>query len=104
MTDNFLVRRHRANRIMLSLTGACTVISLSVLFVVLGYITWKGGSSLNWDFITNLPKPVGETGGGIVNAIIGSAKIVGLAACFGVPIGVLGAVYLAEYGGTRMAF
>ncbi len=104
MKDRYLASRHRANWIMLSLTGVCTAISLAVLFVVLGYIAWKGVSAVNWDFITKLPKPVGESGGGIVNAIVGSAKIVGLAACLGVPVGVFGAVYLAEYGGTKMAF
>ncbi len=104
MTDALLARRHRANWIMLGLTGVCTVIALSVLFFILGYIAWKGASAIDWNFITKLPKPVGEEGGGIVNAIVGSLKIVGLAACFGVPVGVLGAVYLAEYGGTKMAF
>jgi phosphate transport system permease protein len=57
-----------------------------------------GASSLNWAFLTELPKPVGESGGGIANAVFGSAKVVGLASLIGVPIGISAGVYLAEYG------
>lgn len=89
---------------MLALTGLFTVISLSVLFFILGYIAFHGLSSLNWDFFTKLPKPVGESGGGIANSIVGSFKIVGLASLMGIPLGVLGAVYLAEYGNNRIGF
>jgi len=56
---------------------------------------------VNWDFFTQLPKPVGVVGGGMANAIAGSFELLGLAAMIGVPIGVLGGVYLAEYGSTR---
>ena len=61
----------------------------------------SGVGSLNLAFFTNLPKPVGETGGGMVNAIVGSGELLALAAILGVPIGVLGGVYLAEYGTAR---
>lgn len=99
-----LVRRKRHNAFMLSLTAACTLIALSVLFSILGYITWKGLSSISWTFLTRLPAPVGEAGGGIANAIVGSMKLVLMAAALGVPIGVLGGVYLAEYGNGRVGF
>lgn len=89
---------------MFGLTALCAAIALSSLFFILGYIAWKGASALSWPFLTQLPKPLGETGGGIANAIVGSAKIVGLAALIGAPLGVLGGIYLAEYGDDKLAF
>jgi ABC-type phosphate transport system permease subunit len=59
-----------------------------------------GASSINWAFFTQLPKPVGETGGGMANAIVGTFVLLAQAAVFGVPVGVLGGVFLSEYGGT----
>jgi phosphate transport system permease protein len=75
-----------------------------VLFFILGYLVFHGGTSVSWNFFTKLPAPVGETGGGMANAIVGSAKLLLLATLFGVPIGFLGAVYLAEFSGSAMAF
>jgi phosphate transport system permease protein len=83
---------------MLSLTGVCTVTVIGVLFFILGYITYYGIAALDWDFFTKLPKPVGETGGGMANAIVGTLKLLLLASLIGVPIGFIGGVYLAEYG------
>jgi len=98
-------RRRAINALMLGLTAVCAALSAGVLLAILGYIAWKGASSLSWSFLTNLPKPVGEAGGGIANAIVGSAKVVGLAGLIGIPIGVLAGIYLAEYGkGRRFAF
>ena len=77
---------------------------VSVLFLILGYLVINGGRSLNWDFFTQLPKPVGETGGGMANAIVGSLKLLFLAAIFGFPIGLMGGVYLAEFGGKTFSF
>ncbi|MFA5161302.1 MAG: phosphate ABC transporter permease PstA [Elusimicrobiales bacterium] len=91
-------KRKALNAAMAVLCGVCALISVLALFLILGYIVFKGIWAVNWDFITKLPKPVGETGGGIANAIAGSAKIVALAACMGAPVGVLGGIYLAEYG------
>ena len=65
-----LSQRQSKNKMMLTLTGFFTVLALSVLFFILGYIGFHGASAINWDFITKLPKPVGETGGGIANAIV----------------------------------
>jgi len=96
--------RKSLNFVMLSLTGVCALITVSVLIVILGYLAWNGGTSLHWSFFTNLPAPVGETGGGIANAIVGSAKLLLLAAVIGIPIGLLGAIYLAEYASPLPAF
>jgi phosphate transport system permease protein len=93
-------QRKLVNAAMLTLTGVCTVISVSVLFFILGYLFFQGGKSLNWDFLTKLPAPVGGTGGGMANAIVGSGKVLLLASLIGVPIGFLAGVYLAEYGGA----
>jgi len=96
--------RRIVNAVMLTLSGVCTVLVVSVLFFILGYLLLHGVSSLNWDFFTKLPKPSGETGGGMANAILGSAKVLLLATLIGVPIGFLAGVFLAEYSGKNFAF
>ena len=96
--------RKSVNVIMLSLTGACTLVIISVLFFILGYLVWNGGKDISWNFFTKLPASVGEPGGGMANAIVGSGKLLLLAMLFGVPIGVLGGVYLAEFGGRTFGF
>jgi len=96
--------RNITNAVMLSLSGVCTILVISVLFFILGYLLFHGISALNWNFFTQLPKPSGETGGGMANAIVGSGKILLLATCIGVPIGFLAGVYLAEYSGKVFAF
>ena len=89
---------------MLTMTGVCALVAASVLFLILGYLAIHGGASVNWNFFTKLPVPVGETGGGMANAILGSAKMLLLATLFGVPIGFFGAIYLAEFSGSTTAF
>lgn len=89
---------------MLAMTGVCALITVSALFFVLGDLVVHGGTSINWNFFTKLPAPVGETGGGMANAIVGSAKLLLLASLIGVPIGFFGGVYLAEFSGTTVAF
>lgn len=96
--------RKFVSNLMLTLTGVCALISVSVLFFILGYLVVRGGASINWNFFTKLPAPVGEVGGGMANAIVGSGKLLLLATLFGVPIGFLGAVYLAEFSGSTAAF
>ena len=96
-------RRQWVNTIAYTVTGLCALVTLGVLFFILGYVTVHGFSSLNWDFFTKLPKPVGETGGGMANAIVGTFKLIGLAAAFGLPVGVLGGIYLAEFGRRNTA-
>jgi phosphate transport system permease protein len=101
----FRVRwRKFVNIFMLSLTGACALATVSVLVLILGYLAWHGASSVNWDFFTKLPKPVGDVGGGMANAIVGSAKLLLIASLIGMPIGILAAVYLAEFGGKTFPF
>jgi phosphate transport system permease protein len=99
-----LAWRKSLNVFMLSLTGLCALLTVSALFFILGYLVWNGGKDLSWSFFTHLPAPVGEPGGGMANAIVGSLKLLLLAALFGVPIGLLGGVYLAEFGGRTVPF
>ncbi len=95
--------RQFVSNFMLTLTGICAVVSVSVLFFILGYLVYNGGTSINWAFFTQLPKPVGETGGGMANAIVGSAKLLMAASLLGVPIGFFGGIYLAEFSGSAVA-
>lgn len=84
--------------------GACVVavlLALVPLVSVLWYVTEKGIGGINLAFFTELPKPVGEKGGGMGNAIVGTLQLVGLACLFGIPPGVLAGIYLAEFGQTR---
>lgn len=99
-----LLWRKSLNVFMLSLTGLCALLTVSALFFILGYLVWNGGKDLSWSFFTHLPAPVGEAGGGMANAILGTMKLLLLAALFGVPIGLLGGVYLAEFGGRTVPF
>ena len=72
------------------------------LALVFSYLLINGAGSVNWDFFTKLPAPVGAVGGGMVNAIVGSLQLLALAGAIGIPVGVLGGVYLAEYGSARI--
>src|SRR6201997_3896362 len=103
MSNARLRWRKFVSNFMLAMTGVCAFVSVLVLFFILGYLLFNGGTSINWDFFTKLPKPVGEAGGGTANAIVGSGKILLLASLMGVPIGFLGGVYLAEFSGKGMA-
>ena len=96
--------RKGLSAVMMSLTGLCALLTVSVLVLVLGFLGWNGATALHWSFFTNLPVPTGETGGGIAYAIVGSAKLLFLATLVGVPVGLLGAVYLAEYASSIPAF
>ena len=96
--------RKFVSNFMLTMTGLCAFIAVSVLFLILGYLVYNGGTSISWNFFTKLPAPVGETGGGMANAIVGSGKLLLLATLFGVPIGFFGAIYLAEFSGSKTAF
>src|SRR6266480_4448104 len=97
--------RHTWRLIKSGAASAIALLSAVVVIAPLGfvffYLVEKGASSVNWSFFTELPKPVGVVGGGMANAIVGSFELLGLASLIGIPIGVLGGVYLAEYGTTR---
>ena len=99
-----IIWRKSLNYVMLTLTGVAAFAVVSVLFLILGYLIWNGGTSLSLNFFTQLPKPVGETGGGMANAIVGSLKLLFLAAIMGLPVGLLTGVYLAEFGGKTFSF
>src|ERR1700683_871938 len=104
MSRVLLIWRKLLNVVMLTLTGVAAFGVVAVLFLILGYLVWNGGKSLNLNFFTQLPKPVGETGGGMANAIVGSLKLLMLAALMGLPVGLLAGVYLAEFGGKTFSF
>jgi phosphate transport system permease protein len=77
------------------------VLVLAPLVAIFGYLVYRGVGSINWAFLTQLPKPVGETGGGMANAIVGSIFILGIASIIGVPFGIGAGIYLAEFGRNR---
>ncbi|MCC6745508.1 MAG: phosphate ABC transporter permease PstA [Acidobacteria bacterium] len=79
-------------------TGAAAVLVIAILVIILAYMAYKGVGSLDVAFFTELPKPAGETGGGIVNAIAGSLIMLALAMAISVPVGILAAIYLSEFG------
>ncbi|HLH16413.1 MAG TPA: phosphate ABC transporter permease PstA [Bryobacteraceae bacterium] len=97
-------RKNIVNYTMFGITGACAIFSVGVLIFILGYLVYKGGSSLSLSFFTQLPAPIGETGGGMANAIVGSAKVLLLASAIGIPIGFVGGIYLSEYSQKSVAF
>ena len=88
------------------MTGLCTfsvVLALIPVVMILTFVISKGAGSINWAFFTEMPKPVGEPGGGMANAIVGSLIVVGIGALFAIPIGIISGIYASEYAGTRMA-
>jgi phosphate transport system permease protein len=96
--------RQWKNMTAFAVTALCALLTLSILFFILGYVTYHGATSLSWDFFTKLPAPVGEKGGGMANAIVGTLKLLSLASLMGIPVGVLGGVYLAEFGENKIGF
>ena len=95
-------RRKFKNAFMQTFACVCAVLAVSPLVVVFYYLVLKGFSSINWAFFTQLPPGPGEAGGGMANAIVGTFILLAQAAVIGVPIGVLGGVFLSEYGTTRL--
>src|SRR5262249_13773216 len=92
------------NRIMTVVLAGCLVLTLGPLFLILGYIAYRGGASLNWALFTELPKRLnGEPAGGLAHAMVGSAMLVSIATVMAVPIGILAAIFLAETRNYRLA-
>jgi phosphate transport system permease protein len=91
-------RRKFLSGFVVFLCGAAVAVALVPLFFVFAYVLQKGFSSLNWDFFTKMPKPVGETGGGMANAMLGTLYLIGIASVLAIPVGVIAGVYLSEYG------
>lgn len=94
-------RRQIKDRLMSFLAAACVVIAVIPLLSILYTVTINGISSIDMDFLTQLPRPVGEAGGGLGNAIEGTFIVVGIACIIGLPVGILSGVYLSEYGDNR---
>jgi phosphate transport system permease protein len=86
-----------------AMCGLSVLLALLPLAAILFFVLKQGISSLNVSFFTEMPRPVGEAGGGMANAIVGTLILTGLGACFAIPVGILSGVYVSEYGGTRFA-
>ncbi len=102
-------RRSATNHVVTVVAIVSTIVVLVPLVAIFGYLLYKGASSLNLAFFTHVPMPVGEPGGGMANAIVGSGAILGLASLLGIPVGIGAGVYLAEYSrgkwlGTAIRF
>src|SRR5678816_1179691 len=93
--------RRFVNHLMTAVAVATLVIVLVPLVAIFGYLLYRGIGSINWAFLTQTPKPVGEAGGGMANAIVGSAFILAIGSLLGVPLGIGGGIYLSEYGRNR---
>lgn len=98
-----LTIRHFRNLFMILLMAGSTIAVLIPLGLIFVHIIKMGITSIGLDFFTQIPKPTGEAGGGMANGLGGSAILIGLASCLGIPVGVLGAIYLSEFGGSRMS-
>jgi phosphate transport system permease protein len=95
-------RRKAIERLAVAAMFACAAITIFFLVTILGYVLLHGAAAINWDFLTSLPLPPGETGGGIANALIGSALVVACAAAMAVPIGLGAAIFVNEFPGTGL--
>lgn len=102
-TVGTIPRRRIVNIVMVGLTYVAAVLATLPLVLILGYLIREGASSLSIDFFTQMPRPVGEAGGGMANAIAGTLMLVGIAAAVGLPIGIGAGLYLAENRGTMLA-
>jgi phosphate transport system permease protein len=89
---------------MTTLVGLLSFLAVLALVLILGHLVTKGASSLDWNFFTKNPAPAGQAGGGVANAIVGTAIIVGVAALIGLPVGIGTGLYLAEYGSGRLGW
>lgn len=95
------MQRRLSNGLALGLITTAALIVTVPLFLILGTVVYHGAAGLNWAFFTQIPKPVGEIGGGMANAIVGSIMLLGLASLIGVPLGIGAGVFLAEYGRNK---
>src|SRR5690242_11250597 len=100
-TERIAFRRRAANATALLASGVAAILVLTPLIAIFGYLVYRGVGSLSWNFLTKAPVPVGETGGGMGNAIVGSGEILLIASLFGVPLGIGGGIFLAEFGRNR---
>jgi len=98
-----LARRHGVSVVMVTLTCLAAAIAVVPLIAILIYLLRQGAGALSLDFFTKMPKPVGEPGGGMANAIVGTLILIGIASVVGLPVGIGAGLYLAERRGTRLA-
>jgi phosphate transport system permease protein len=96
------LRRRITDHVMTGVAVLTVILVLVPLFAIFAYLVYRGVGSINWAFLTQTPKPVGESGGGMANAIVGSGLILALASILGVPLGVGAGIYLAEFGRNRL--
>lgn len=104
VSQSLMTRRRTTNAAMSFLCGGATLLAVIPLFLVLFYIAAKGLPVLNLEFFTSTEKAAGDGGGGLKHAILGTMMMVGLASCLGLPIGILGGIYLSEFGNNRLGF
>src|ERR1700689_816449 len=90
-----------ANHLATAAAVGATIVVMAPLIAIFGYLLFKGASSLNVAFFTQIPKPVGETGGGMANSLLGSGVLLAIASLMGVPIGIAGGIYIAEFGRNK---
>ena len=100
---NRSARRKLFSKFVVVLCGTSVVVALIPLSFIFFYVIQQGFSSLSWDFFTKMPKPVGESGGGMANAIVGTLILIGLASLFAIPVGLISGVYLSEYPRSGLA-
>ena len=98
-----LVRRRLSSGIMIALTCVAAAVAVVPLVVILGYLIKEGAGALSLDFFTHMPRPAGEPGGGMANAIVGTLILVAVASVIGLPVGIGAGLYLAEHKGTKLA-
>ncbi|HEX7978134.1 MAG TPA: phosphate ABC transporter permease PstA [Gemmatimonadaceae bacterium] len=98
-----LARRRATSVVMVAFTCLAAALAIVPLVAILAYLIKQGAGALSLDFFTSMPKPVGESGGGMANAIVGTLILIGIASTVGLPVGIGAGLYLAERGGTRLA-
>ncbi len=96
-------RRRLLSNLVVAMCGLAVLLALIPLALIFIYVLKQGFSSLNWDFFTKMPKPVGEAGGGMANAMLGTLFLIALASVVAIPVGIIAGVYLSEYKGARFA-
>ncbi len=101
-TDRHFRMRKLGERVAVAGMVVCTAVAVSLLWLILGYVVYRGGKAVNWELLTSLPTPPGDPGGGIANALVGSLIIVALAAILAVPVSVGAAIFINEFPSPRL--
>jgi phosphate transport system permease protein len=102
-TDFRYRRRKLLSRVMLIAAGCAALGTILVMFLIVGYVIYSGGRAIGIDFFTQIPRPVGEPGGGMANAIVGSLIVLGIASAIALPVGLFSGIYLSEFSNSRFA-